>query len=160
MKGNLIMKKHYILLAFYISACVILTGCSSFPLFGTPHGSVQIKAFIDGTDTIKIRGNELWYEHHRWDLPGKWQGRFDEPTTINGTEWKPQWDGLMSNRFQDLSPALPKKALENVTLTRLQGRGNVEIKAKPVKDNDYTLSIYIDDNQYNGAEWYEIRVEW
>ena len=160
MKGNLIMKKQYIYFAFFVPACVILTGCSSLPLFGTPHASIQIRAFIDGSDTIKIRGNELWYEHLRYDLPGKWQGRFDEPTTINDIEWKPKWDGLMSNRFADFSPALPKKTLGKITLTKLQGRGNVEITAKPGKENDYTLSIYIDDNQYNGAEWYEFKVEW
>ncbi|MBN2181607.1 MAG: hypothetical protein JW715_06815 [Sedimentisphaerales bacterium] len=154
------MKKYYIFVAFFVSTCVILTGCSSFPLFGTPHGSIQIKAFIDGSDTIKIRGNELWYEHQKYDLPGKWQGRFDEATTINGVEWKPEWNGLMSNRFGDFKPAMPKKNLDEITLTRLQGRGDVDITAKPGKENDYTLSIFIDDNQYNGAEWYEIKVEW
>lgn len=154
------MKRMYLIIMCISLACIVLTGCSNFPLFGTPHGSIQIKAFIDGSDTIKIRGNELWYEHHQWDLPGKWQDRFDEPTTINGTDWKPQWDGLMSNRFQDFSPALPKKELKEITLTKIRGRGNIEITAKPAKENDYTLSILIDDNQYNGAEWYEIKVEW
>lgn len=154
------MKRIYLTITCISLACIVLMGCSNFPLLGTPHGSIQIKAFIDGSDTIKIRGNELWYEHLRYDLPGKWQGRFDEPTVINGTEWKPQWNGLMSNRFQDFNPALPKKTIDQFTLTKLQARGNVEITAKPGKDNDYTLSIHIDDNQYNGAEWYEIKVEW
>jgi hypothetical protein len=150
----------YLIIMCISLACIVLTGCSNFPLFGTPHGSIQIKAFIDGSDTIKIRGNELWYEHHQWDLPGKWQDRFDEPTIINGTDWKPQWDGLVSNRFCDFSPTLPKKELKEITLTKIQGRGNVDITARPCKENDYMLSIYIDDNQYGGAEWYEIKVEW
>lgn len=145
--------------------CLCLTtlfsgGCSQLQLWGSAHGSVQIKAFIDGSDTIKIRGGELWYEHHKYDLPGKWQGRFDEPTFINDTEWKPEWNGLMSNRFQGLSPALPKKTIDEIALTKIQGRGNVDITAKPDKENDYTLSVYLDDNQYNGAQWYEIKVEW
>jgi len=148
------------LIAFISSTFCILSGCSNFPLLGTPHGSIQVRAFIDGSDTIKIRGNELWYEHHKYDLPGKWQNSFDEPTIINDTEWKPEWDGLMSNRFQDFSPGLPKKALEDITLTKIQGRGNVEITSRPAKENDYTLSIYLDDNQHGGAEWYEIKIEW
>jgi len=154
------MKRMYLSIACISLACVIFTGCSNFPLLGTPHGPIQIKAFIDGSDTIKIRGNELWYEHHKYDLPGKWQDRFDEPTTINSTEWKPKWNGLMSDRFQDFRPLLPKRILEEISLTKLQGRGNVDITAKPDKENDFTLSIFIDDNQYSGAEWYEIKVEW
>lgn len=154
------MRKVFILIACIGSIFCILTGCSNFPLLGTPHGSIQIKAFIDGSDTIKIRGNELWYEHHKWDLPGQWQDSFDEPTIVNDTEWKPEWDEKTSDRFCDLSPALPKKPLKNITLTKIQGRGIVEIKAKPAKENDYTLSIYLDDNQHGGAVWYEIKVEW
>ncbi len=156
------MKKIYLTITI-VCLCLIAffpAGCSQFQLWATPHGSVQIKAFIDGSDTIKIRSNELWYEHHKWDLPGKWQNRFDEPTFINESPWKPEWNGLMSNRFRELSPALPKKVMDAITLTKLQGRGNVDITAKPTKENDYTLSIYFDDNRYNGAEWYEIKVEW
>jgi len=50
--------------------------------------------------------------------------------------------------------------MDQITLNKIQGRGNVNITAKPNKENDYTLSIYFDDNQYNGAEWYEIKMEW
>jgi hypothetical protein len=154
------MKKVNLLILCLCFIVVFPAGCSRMQFWTAQHGSVQIKAFIDGSDTIKIRGNELWYEHHKYDLPGKWQDRFDEPTFVNGKEWKPEWNGLMSNRFDELCPALPKKTIEKITLTKIQGRGNVNITAKPNKENDYTLSIYFDDNQYNGAEWYEIKVEW
>jgi hypothetical protein len=154
------MKKVNLLILCLCFIAVFPAGCSQLQFWAAPHGSVQIKAFIDGSDTIKIKGNELWYEHHKYDLPGKWQDRFDEPTFVNGTEWKPEWDGLMSDRFRDLNPALPKKTIDEISLTKLQGRGDVNITAKPTKENDYTLSIYIDDNQYDGAEWYEIKVEW
>ena len=154
------MKKMFFPIACLCFITIILVGCSGIQLWATPHGSVQIKAFIDGSDTIKIRGDELWYEHHKYDLPGKWQNRFDEPTFINDMAWKPEWNGLISNRFRDFSPALPKKTIDEITLTKLQGRGNVDITARPNKENDYTLSIYIDDNQYGGAVWYEIKIEW
>ena len=154
------MKKTFFSIACFVLACVGLMSCANFQFWAAPHGTVQIKTFIDGSDTVKIRSNGLWYEHHQWDLPGKWQGRFDEPTFINEMAWKPEWNGLISDRFQDFSPALPQKALDQITLTKLQGRGNVDITAKPSKENDYTLSIFFDDNQYGGAEWYEIKVEW
>jgi hypothetical protein len=124
------------------------------------HGSIRIRAFIDGSDTIKIRDSELWYQHHNYDLPGKWQDRFDEPTYINDKAWNPQWDGSISKPFQDLHPSLPKRATDKIKLTKIQGRGNVSIVVMPNKENDYTLSIYFDDDRYNGAEWYEIMIEW
>ena len=154
------MKKIYTAILCLCLIALFHAGCAQLQFWGSTHGSVQIKAFIDGSDTIKIRGNELWYEHHKYDLPGKWQEKFDEPTFVNDSAWKPEWNGLMSNRFRELNPALPKKAMDEITLTKLQGRGNVDMTAKPTKENDYTLSIYFDDNRYNGAEWYEIKVDW
>jgi len=45
-------------------------------------------------------------------------------------------------------------------VTKSQGRGDVSIIEKPNIENDYTLSLYFNDDRYDGAEWYEIKVEW
>ena len=74
------MKKTFFSIACFILACVGLMGCANLQLWGTPHGSVQIKTFIDGSDTVKIRSNEI-----------------DEPTFINEMVWKPEWNGLISD---------------------------------------------------------------
>ncbi len=122
--------------------------------------SLRVRAFIDGSDTINVRGNELWYEHHTYDLPGTWNGRFDEPTYINGEPWKPEWNGNVSSPFQDLLPVFPKVTASRIRLTKLAGRGPVSISQSPSRDNRYTLSVFLDDDQPGGAEWYEILIEW
>ena len=136
------------------------TGCSLLQSGRTSPGSLRVRAFIDGSDTIKIRGNEIWYEHHEFDLPGKWQGRFDEPTLVNGKAWKPEWNESISSPYREIRPAFPKVTADRVKLTKLAGRGPVSIAEPSDPANDYTLSVLLDDDQFGGAEWYEILVEW
>jgi len=126
---------------------------------------LRIKAFIDGKDTIKIKGVELWYEHHDWDLPGKWWDRggnikHDEPTYINGTAWKPEWQERISKPYR-LEQAVPLREANNlIKLAKIAGRGSVSIAEKPQQTNDYTLSILLDDSRYNRAQWYEFVIQW
>ena len=126
---------------------------------------LHIKAFIDGKDTIKIKGVELWYEHHDWDLPGKWWDRagnikHDEPTYINGTAWKPEWQERVSKPYR-LEQAVPLREANNlIKLAKIAGRGSVTITEMPQQANDYTLSILLDDSRYNKAQWYEFVIQW
>jgi len=126
---------------------------------------LHIKAFIDGKDTIKIKGDELWYEHHDWDLPGKWWDKgsnikHDEPTYINGTAWKPEWQERVSKPYR-LKRAVPLREANNlIKLAKITGRGSVSIAEKPQQANDYTLSILLDDSRYGRAQWYEFVIQW
>ena len=149
----------------FLISCLVLTaffdtGCSLAQSGARRPGALRIRAFIDGSDTIKIRGNDLWYEHHKWDLPGKWQGRFDEPTYVNGKAWKPQWHGSVSGPYQEVHPAFPRVTTEQIKLTKLAGRGSVSITETPNRENDYTLSVFLDDDRFAEAEWYEMLIEW
>ena len=132
----------------------------------SPSHIIKIKALIDGADTIKIQGNKVWYEHESWDLPGKWQGR-DENTLINDKSWHPEWLGEASNSrssdpYLSLRPAFSPKTPANIKLTKIAGRGEVEISQLPTPENHQTLSIHLDDSslQYQGADWYEVTIEW
>ena len=126
---------------------------------------LHIKAFIDGKDTIKIKGVELWYEHLDWDLPGKWWDRannvkHDEPTYINGMAWKPEWQERVSKPYR-LEQVIPLREANNlINLAKIAGRGSVSIAEKPQQANDYTLSILLDDSRYNRAQWYEFVIQW
>ena len=126
---------------------------------------LRIKAFIDGKDTIKIKGVELWYEHLDWDLPGKWWDRannvkHDEPTYINGTAWKPEWQERISKPYR-LEQVIPLREANNlINLAKIAGRGSISIAEKPQQANDYTLSILLDDSRYNRAQWYEFVIQW
>src|SRR5678815_3628967 len=61
---------------------------------------VTVLSLIDGSDVLKIRGNELWFEHRNFVLPGKWTDHTDdsgnEPTYINTEAWAPKWNGDVS----------------------------------------------------------------
>ncbi|MBN2314524.1 MAG: right-handed parallel beta-helix repeat-containing protein, partial [Sedimentisphaerales bacterium] len=45
---------------------------------GEVKDGLHIIALIDGQDTIKINSNALWYEHHSYNLPGKWWNGADK----------------------------------------------------------------------------------
>ena len=154
------MRTTSLLIACLALALCITTGCTRLQSGATQPGELRIRAFIDGSDTITVKGNELWYEHHTFDLPGKWDGRFDEPTYINGESWKPEWHGNVSSRFEGVRPAFRKVEADRITLTKLEGRGAVSISQAPSADNAYTLSVFFDDYLPSGAEWYEILIEW
>jgi len=121
---------------------------------------LHLRTRIDGHDTIHIRGTELWYEHHAWDLPGRHGGR-DDPTLVNGQAWYPEWDegeGI-SDRYTGWQPALPLAELESVRLIVSDGRNPVSVDQRPAPENEHTLSVRIDD-YYGGAAWYDVAIEW
>ncbi|MBN2313731.1 MAG: hypothetical protein JXM79_07355, partial [Sedimentisphaerales bacterium] len=113
----------------------------------------------------KINSNALWYEHHSYNLPGKWWNgadkiQYDEPTYINGTAWKPEWLAMVSKpyRFEQSIPL--EENQDHIRVTKIVGRGSVSITEMPQQANNYTLSILLDDNRYNAAQWYEFVIQW
>jgi hypothetical protein len=120
---------------------------------------LKIKSFIDGADVIKIQANKIWYEHESWNLPGRWEGR-NEPTFINEKEWIPEWEGRNSKPFDEIQPPLPTEADTRIYASETQGRGPVYVIERPNAGNDYVLSLYLDDAAIDGADWYEVLVQW
>ena len=136
-----------------LCALLLTTGC------GHSSRTIQIKALIDGADTVKIQGNKLWFEHGSFDLPGKWQNR-DEPTFINGRPWRPEWHGKTSAPFENLEPPFKPQSPAKIKLTKLIGRGVVKITRLPDTENDQTLAVRFDDESFGGADWYEVKIYW
>lgn len=120
--------------------------------------SLTLKAFIDDKDTIKIRGNRIWYEHEMGTLPGD-PGSRNEPTIINGRAWRPEWRGEICVAFDGLEPVFEPRSPASVKLTKLAGRGGAAISEMPTPENNRTLSIYFNDDE-GGADWYEVMIEW
>jgi hypothetical protein len=132
----------------------------------TATNVIKIRTLIDGADTVKIQGSKVWYEHHSWDLPGKWQGR-DDNTLINGVPWHPEWIGNAGNSrnsdpYLSLQPAFAPKSPARIKLTKIAGRGEVGISQLPTPENHETLSVHLDDAplEFQGADWYEVIIEW
>jgi len=121
-------------------------------------GRIEIRAYIDGVDVIKVRGKKLWYEHVTAELPGKWDGH-DEPTFVNQEKWMPWWDGHTSRPYEKITAMRPPTG-KRVYVAKKFGRGVVTLAQQPSTSNEQTLKITIDDVAHAGADWYEIHIKW
>jgi hypothetical protein len=134
-------------LVVLLSSLTIFTGCSRKP-------ALTLRAFIDGSDVIKVSGDKLWIEHATGSLPGKL-------IYINGQTWTPTWTtNGVSAEFVGLKPPFRARVGQKIQVTRLAGRGVVSIQQFPSADNDQTLAARIDDEEFGGADWYEIGISW
>jgi RNA polymerase sigma factor (sigma-70 family) len=147
--------------ALVVGAAVVLTAGTATTI-GVKHylspRTIRIRAYIDGTDIIKIQGKKIWYEHLEFNLPGDPKSR-KAATTINGLQWYPQWQEQTSSFFENLTPAFQPGSPPQVKLSKVLGRGVAEIQELPTPENNKTLSLYFHDDD-PGADWYEVVVEW
>jgi hypothetical protein len=146
-------------------AFVIVLSLSSYALPRTQRAGtklVTVLSLIDGSDVLKIRGNELWFEHRNFQLPGTWVSDFeasgDEPTYINREAWVPKWSGPVSLPYAAKSSLLPQGAQFDVRLVTPQDRGSVTIVEQPSAQNSFTLSVLLDDDSLPGAAWYQVEI--
>ena len=140
-------KKHFDhTLALLISALALFAGCSHKP-------DLTIRAYIDGSDVINVSGNRLWIKHDTAGLPGKL-------IYVNGQTWTPVWTTNVSSEFVGLNPPFRARSGQKIQVTKLSGRGVVSIQQFPSADNDQTLTARIDDDEFGGADWYEIGISW
>lgn len=112
---------------------------------------VTFKAFVDGSDVVKISGHRLWVEHLDFQLPAR--------VTVNGKKWNLSWNGSTSLPYK-LPRAFHPGSPDQVKLTRRLGRGDISILEMPSAANDETLSVKLDDGNFGGADWYEFTVAW
>ena len=147
-------------------AFVFVLSLSSYASLQTQQSGtklVTILTLIDGSDVLKIRGNELWFEHRHFELPGKWVDDFNasgnEPTYINTEAWVPKWSGNVSLPYGAKARLLPEGSQFDARLVTPQDRGgNVTILQQPSAQNNFTLSILLDDDFANGAAWYQVEL--
>jgi len=130
-----------------VCGLMLCAGCSK---------TVKIKAYIDGADTVKIQGRKIWYEHEEFNLPGDHDTK---PTLINGKPWRPAWNDNISVAYDGLKPAFHPGSPADIKLTKLAGRGEVQISEMPTPENNQTLAIHFHDEP-PGADWYEVTIVW
>jgi len=144
-----------------LSTCILLAAGALAIAFHSTTGNkhtITIRAFIDDKDNLKIQGNKVWWEHELGTFPGDPKSG-NQPTFINGDAWRPEWDGSNSIPFETLAPAFRPKAPNQVTLTKLSGRGDAVISELPSPANTNTLSVHFNDEE-GGADWYEVSIVW
>jgi hypothetical protein len=137
---------NHLLVAFLI-ALTMAAGCSHKP-------ALTLRAYIDGSDVVKINGDRLWIEHDTFGLPGKL-------FYVNGQTWTPTWTtNGVSSEFAGLNPPFLARVGQKIQVTKRIGRGVVSIQQFPSADNDGTLAVRINDDDFGGADWYEIGISW
>jgi hypothetical protein len=124
--------------------------------------TVKFRAYVDGTDVVKLSGNQLWVEHLSWQQPNK--------MSVNDAAWTPMWNETESPNFPSwndnkTAPYTLKRAFhqsnpDKIKLVKNVGRGNVSIIQTPSAANNNTLAIKLDDGPQGGADWYEFTVSW
>src|SRR5271154_7005167 len=138
------MKRFIILLIAATIALAIFNGCSR-------QKTLTIKAFVDGSDVIKVNGDKLWFEHESFKLP--------ERISINGKSWIPQWDANTNATYENLSPAFRPRDPKKIQISKKLGRGDISVVQMPLPENNETLAIRVNDDA-PGADWYEFQISW
>lgn len=148
-----------------VALCILLAVLlAELAIHFIPFGpkAVTFKAYVDGTDVLKLSGRRLWIEHLAWQQPRQ--------IVINGRKWNPVWNDISSPTFPNWSDNKTKPYTlrrtfkpdgpDSIKLTKKAGRGRVAIIEKPTPENQQTLGIQIDDGPYSGADSYELTVSW
>jgi hypothetical protein len=138
--------------AIGIACAALLITLLAF-LAGLSHHKLTVRALIDGSDVVKVSGHKLWFEHETFVLPGK-------NIFVNGKAWTPSWTNNVSTEFVGLNPAFRPTDAQKIQITKRAGRGTVSVAQFPSPANDETLAVRIDDDDFGGADWYEIVISW
>lgn len=125
--------------------------------------TMGFEALIDGSDEVHIQGDQLWYQHRDWSLPGI-AGNTRLPTRINLRDWTPVWNGNTSDKTKIDAP-LPITGLDaghllQIEIDVLRGGGTVTIQQLPTPENGYETILLIDDGANPGAHWYTFNMSW
>ena len=125
----------------------------------------QVRVRMDGQSRLILKGDTMRWHHLDWVVPGR-QDNANLPTMVNGKPWFPVWpdgDGWRNNfglctssLRRGLKPALPRRPAD-VYLGVLEGRGAVRLIDAPCPDNDFALTVELDDWQ-NGEDEYAVEI--
>jgi hypothetical protein len=160
------MKRNIFIVLF---AAILISSCDFTAQYTQGPTILNIRAYIDGRSQLIIEGNTLHWYHLDNDAPGRWElGEAIHPTYINHIGWYPTWPDIpdATNDFcycySSIYVGIPDLARINqrVWLDIVQGRGRVFVIQQPNIDNNYTLIIDFDDNPGDGAEWYEVNLNY
>ena len=141
-----------------------LAGCISRA--PDPAGKLYVRSLIDGEDTLFIKGDQMWFVHSAYQVPGKWAGA-ELPTYINESqEWDVKWNGNLSDivKIEKAESALPTSGTWDANNMSVKfytaGYGVASVLEYPSAANNYTLSVKFDDAEPYGAHWYSVDIDW
>jgi hypothetical protein len=96
------------------------------------HGAFRWRGRVDGSDYIELRRDQV---------------------TVRHLQYQP-----ITEADYNLRSPLPQRPV-TVQLNKLQGRGKVVLSQQPSAANNYTVRVYIEDNE-GGSDFYEFELIW
>jgi hypothetical protein len=162
LKPETSMKKSIVLSLLGAGAVCVLAVAAlliSLMFHGKPPRTLTIRAFIDGSDVFKVSGERLWIEHDTGSFPGR-------AIYVNGRAWTPTWTTNSNNprgvssEFDAVNPPFLARSGQGIEVTNRIGRGVVSFEQFPSADNDQTLAVRVNDEEFGGADWYEFVISW
>ncbi|MHA2102497.1 MAG: zinc ribbon domain-containing protein [Candidatus Hodarchaeales archaeon] len=127
---------------------------------------ISFRALIDGEDDLLLRGNEIWYNHKEFYLPGLHDSN-NFSTQINNYNWYPKFPYVNNGELdlvQESEPLkdysyIPKYKIDySLELVEIPEDGSVVITQQPSVENNYTLLLSIHDGPVGGSWWYEFNI--
>jgi hypothetical protein len=127
---------------------------------------ISFRALIDGEDDLLLRGNELWYDHKEFYLPGLHDSN-NFSTLINNYNWYPKFPSMNDGELDLAQESEPLKGYSyipnykidySLELVEIPEYGDVVITQQPSVENNYTLVLSIHDGPVGGSWWYEFNI--
>ncbi len=136
--------------------------------------TINIKAYIDGSDQLIISRNMLQWHHLTNAAVGRWGGS-NEPTIISSTldgnvvmnqvQWIPDWPqsppaeirySTFSSIFTDLIPNVPPEGgiITDVNVTPIVCRSHISLAGYDQEN----IVVTFDDEWVGGPAWYEAQI--
>jgi hypothetical protein len=152
-----------LLVATLVTACSFIARTTQVPTV------LKIRAYIDGKSQLIVSGDSLYWHHLDFDAPGRWEFReFDQPTHLNQAVWQPAWPDIpdptndFCNCNSSIYTGIPTLARtdQRVWLDIIQGRGRIFVVQHPNVGNGFVLILEMDDNNFDGAEWYDVNINY
>jgi hypothetical protein len=160
------MNKHLFIIMF---AVILMAGCNRNPNPNPISTILNIRAYIDGRRQLIIIGDMFVWYHLYYDAPGRWElGENRQPTYLNQEVWFPNWPDFPDATndscacYSTYYKGVPYLARKNqrVWLDLVQARGGVTVVQQPNEDNDYSFILELQDDNFDGAEWYELNLNY
>ncbi|HEB28721.1 MAG TPA: hypothetical protein ENI05_13275 [Porticoccus sp.] len=126
--------------------------------------TIGIEAYVDGSSTLNIQHDSVWWDHYTFSAPGEWIHHTNEagplPTMIGNTAWYPDWSDCNPNATPPCRSSTVVGEIEPLGMVMgyqvLEGRSPVSFVLPSINNNDI-LSIVFDDI-FGGASWYSIEL--
>lgn len=160
------MKKVLFIILF---AVFLMAGCKRNTNPNPISTILNIRAYIDGKSQLIIIGDMFAWRHLLFDAPGRWElGEGRQPTYLNHEAWFPNWPDIPDatndscdcySTYYKGVPYLARKD-QRVWLDIVQARGGVAVIQQPSATNDFGFILEFKDDNYDGAEWYEINLNY